>query len=35
LILTAESENAYPGSANPIVTQWTTDYKDVKLYRKD
>jgi hypothetical protein len=35
LILTAESENAYPGSSNPIVTQWTTDFKDVKLYRQD
>ena len=35
LILTAESENAYPGSTNPIVTQWTTDFKDVKLYRQD
>jgi hypothetical protein len=35
LILTAESENAFPGSTNPIVTQWTTDYKDVKLYRRD
>lgn len=35
LILTAESENAYPGSTNPIVTTWTTDYKDVKLYRQD
>jgi hypothetical protein len=33
LILTAESENAYPGSTNPIVTQWTTDYRDVKLFR--
>lgn len=35
LILTAESENAFPGSSNPIVTQWTTDFKDVKLYRQD
>ncbi len=35
LILTAESENAYPGSTNPIVTQWTTDFRDVKLYRFD
>lgn len=35
LILTAESENAYPGSSNPIVTEWTTDYKDPKLYRLD
>jgi hypothetical protein len=35
LILTGESENAYPGSTNPIVTQWTTDFKDVKLYRFD
>ena len=33
LILTAESENAYPGSANPIVTQWTTQFKDPKLFR--
>jgi hypothetical protein len=32
LILTAESENAYPGSP-PIVTQWTTQFKDPKLYR--
>lgn len=35
LILTAESENAYPGSTNPIVTQWTTDFKDPKLFRLD
>lgn len=35
LILTAESENAYPGSTNPIVTQWTTQFKDPKLYRLD
>ena len=35
LILTAESENAYPGSSNPIVTEWTTDFKDPKLYRLD
>jgi hypothetical protein len=35
LILTAESENAYPGSSNPIVTQWTTDFRDIKLYRQD
>jgi hypothetical protein len=35
LILTAESENAYPGATNPIVTQWTTDFKDPKLYRLD
>ncbi|MBS2965870.1 hypothetical protein KGA66_22670 [Actinocrinis puniceicyclus] len=35
LILTGESENAYPGSTNPIVTQWTTDFRDVKLYRQD
>jgi hypothetical protein len=35
LILTAESENAYPGSSNPIVTQWATDFKDVKLYRQN
>ena len=35
LILTAESENAYPGSTNPIVTQWTTEFKDPKLYRLD
>jgi hypothetical protein len=35
LILTAESENAYPGSTNPIVTQWTTEFKDPKLYRFD
>jgi hypothetical protein len=33
LILTAESENAYPGSSDPIHTQWTTEYKDPKLYR--
>jgi hypothetical protein len=33
LILTAESENAYPGSSKPIVTEWTTDFKDPKLYR--
>jgi hypothetical protein len=31
--LTAESENAYPGATNPIVTQWTTEFKDPKLYR--
>ncbi|WP_020579733.1 hypothetical protein [Actinopolymorpha alba] len=35
LILTAESENAYPGSQNPIVTQWTTQFRDPKLYRFD
>jgi hypothetical protein len=35
LILTAESENAYPGSTNPILTEWTTDFKDPKLYRLD
>lgn len=35
LILTAESENAYPGSTNPIVTEWTTQFKDPKLYRFD
>jgi len=35
LILTAESENAYPGSTNPSITQWTTDFKDVKLFRQD
>jgi hypothetical protein len=35
LILTAESENAFPGSTNPIVTQWTTQFKDPKLFRLD
>lgn len=35
LNLTAESENAYPGSTNPIVTKWTTEFKDPKLYRLD
>lgn len=35
LNLTAESENAYPGSTNPIITQWTTQFKDPKLYRFD
>lgn len=35
LILTAESENCYPGSTNPGVTQWTTQFKDPKLYRLD
>jgi hypothetical protein len=35
LALTAESQNAYPGSTNPIVTQWTTQFKDPKLYRFD
>ena len=35
LILTGESENAFPGTTNPSVTQWTMDYKDVKLYRQD
>lgn len=33
LILTAESVNAYPGSTNPLVTQWTTQFKDPKLDR--
>ncbi|SDS76653.1 hypothetical protein [Actinopolymorpha singaporensis] len=32
LVLTAESENAWPGT-NPIVTQWTTQYKDPQLSR--
>ncbi|HZC27204.1 MAG TPA: hypothetical protein VE287_09265 [Actinopolymorphaceae bacterium] len=35
LILTAESENAYPGSPNPNLTQWTTQFRDPKLYRFD
>jgi hypothetical protein len=32
LILTTESENAWPGT-DPIVTQWTTQFKDPQLYR--
>jgi len=32
LILTAESENAYPSSPD-TVTRWTTQFKDPKLYR--
>lgn len=35
LILTAESENAYPGTTNPRVTQWTTQFRDPKLFRLD
>lgn len=35
LILTAESENAYPGQSGTTVTQWTTQFKDPKLYRLD
>ena len=31
LNLTAESENCYPGQQN--VTQWTTQFRDPKLYR--
>ncbi|MET9021803.1 hypothetical protein ABZV93_17620 [Actinopolymorpha sp. NPDC004070] len=32
LILSAESENAWPGN-DPIVTRWTTQYKDPQLSR--
>jgi hypothetical protein len=35
LSLTAESMNCYPGAQDTYNNQWTTDFKDVKLFRLD